>query len=121
MPNEVEIDRPLPGDALGQAVEVGGTYSCQARGPITIRVSFLKADGTPAVKLDGTDVPPKDTGNLPAGADMPWSVTFDLDDTYTDHQFRAELRSGGATLDTDAVDDIGVHPIAIAQITFTLS
>jgi hypothetical protein len=122
MPNEVEIDRPLPGDTLGLTVEVGGTYSLEGvfAGTFTIRVKFLQGDGDPAVKADGVTQVPDQTfptsGSLGSGDNLPWSVTFALDTTYDDHQFQADLMSGSNALDTDVVIDMGVRPVANATL-----
>jgi hypothetical protein len=119
MANSVEIDRPLPGDTLGLVVEVGGTYSLEGRfdGVFTIRVKFLQGDGDLALKADGvTPVPDVSTGLLASGDNQPWSVTFNLDAAYDDHQFQADLLSGADVQDTDVVIDMGVRVAANAII-----
>src|SRR5262249_34335609 len=120
MANNVEIDRPLPGDTLGRVVEVGGTYSLDAFFAVSkIVVKFLQPDGTPALKADGFPVDPVSTGPIAAGTNQPWSVTFNLDKDYTNHKFHADLLTDSTILDSDEVEDLDVQLNAVANITVT--
>jgi hypothetical protein len=120
MANEVEIDRPLPGDTLGRVVDVGGTYSLDAFFAVSvIVVKFLKPDGTPAQRANGSPVAPVSTGPLAAGTNQPWSVTFNLDMDYANHKFHADLLTDSSVLDSDEVEDLDVHLNAVANIIVT--